>query len=129
MTHQQMPFGGMSMANLWGLVKAAVNAWVDDYAASMGAALSYYTVFSLAPMLLIVIAIAGLVFGAEAAQGQIFGELRGMFGDDTASSIEALLVSVSEPAEGMVATVVGVAVLLLGATSVFGELQDALDRI
>ena len=129
MTDEQMKFGGMSMANLWGLVKAAVNAWVDDYAASMGAALSYYTVFSLAPMLLIVIAIAGLVFGAEAAQGQIFGELRGIFGDDTASSIEALLVSVSKPAEGMVAAVVGVAVLLLGATSVFGELQDALDRI
>ena len=124
-----MKLGGMTMADVWRLVKAAVNAWVDDYAASMGAALSYYTVFSLAPMLLIVIAIAGLVFGAEAAQGQIFGELRGMLGDDTASSIEALLASVSKPAEGVVATLVGVAVLLLGATSVFGELQDALDRI
>ena len=115
--------------SLWSVVKTAANAWVDDYAASMGAALSYYTLFSLAPMLLIVIAIAGLVFGAEAAQGQIFGELRGLFGDDAAKAIEALLISVNKPGEGVLATSVGVIVLLIGATTVFGELQDALDRI
>ena len=63
-------------AQWWQLVKDAVAAWVDDYAPSMGAALSYYTVFSLAPLLLIVIAIAGLVFGEEAARGEIFGQLR-----------------------------------------------------
>ena len=124
-----MKLGGMTLSDLWGLVKAAVNAWVEDYAASMGAALSFYTVFSLAPMLLIVIAIAGLVFGAEAAQGQIFGELRGMLGDDSAKAIEGLLASVNKPTEGVVATVVGLVVLLVGATTVFGELQDALDRI
>ena len=124
-----MKLGGMTLVDLWGLEKAAVNAWVDDYAASMGAALSFYTVFSLAPMLLIVIAIAGLVFGVEAAQGQIFGELRGLFGDESARAIEALLASVNKPAEGVLATVVGLVVLLLGATTVFGELQDALDRI
>jgi len=114
---------------LWRVVKTAGNAWVEDYAASMGAALSYYTVFSLAPMLLIVIAIAGLVFGTDAAQGQIFGELRGLLGDDTAKAIEDLLVSVNKPGEGVLATFAGVVVLLIGATSVFGELQDALDRI
>ena len=124
-----MKLGGMTLADLWRLVKAAVSAWVDDYAASMGAALSYYTVFSLAPMLLIVIAIAGLVFGAEAAQGQIFAQLRGLLGDDSAKSIQGLLASVNKPAEGVLATWFGVAVLLLGATSVFGELQDAMDRI
>lgn len=119
----------MKIADTWPLVKAAVNAWIDDYAPSMGAALSYYTLFSLAPMLLIVIAIAGLVFGAEAVHGQIFGELRGLFGDDAAQSIEGLLASVSQPTEGIVATVVGVTLVVIGATSVFGELQDALDRI
>lgn len=124
-----MKLGGMTLSDLWGLVKAAVDAWVEDYAASMGAALSFYTVFSLAPMLLIVIAIAGLVFGAEAAQGQIFGELRGMLGDDSAKAIEGLLASVNKPTEGVVATVVGLVVLLVGATTVFGELQDSLDRI
>jgi membrane protein len=95
----------------------------------MGAALAYYTVFSLAPLLLIVIAIAGLVFGADAARGEIFGQLRGLMGDDAAKGIEVLLASVSKPSEGIIATAVGLGVLLVGATSVFGELQDALDRI
>jgi uncharacterized BrkB/YihY/UPF0761 family membrane protein len=60
----------------WALVKAAVSAWLDDYATSMGAALSYYTVFSLAPLLLIVISIAGLMFGTDAVRGEVFGQLR-----------------------------------------------------
>lgn len=113
----------------WVLVKMAASAWVDDYAPSMGAALSYYMLFSMAPLLLIVISVAGLVFGVDAARGQIFDELRGLLGADAARSIETLLVSVSEPTEGVVATLVGVTVMLLGATSVFGELQNALDRI
>ncbi len=113
----------------WRLVKAAVAAWSDDYAPSMGAALSYYSVFSMAPLLVIVISIAGLVFGAEAARGEVFGQLRGLMGDDSAKAIEALLDSVSKPSTGVVAALIGVVVLLIGATSVFGELQDALDRI
>jgi membrane protein len=113
----------------WTLIKQTVAAWIDDYAPSMGAALSYYTVFSLAPMLLIVISVAGLAFGEEAARGEIFGQLRGLMGVDAAKTIEDLLTSVSEPKEGVAATVIGIALLLIGATSVFGELQDALDRI
>ena len=113
----------------WELVKKAGSAWVDDYAPSMGAALSYYTVFSLAPLLLIVVAIAGLVFGDEAVRGELFGQLNGLMGEDAAKAIEGLLVSVSEPKKGILATVVGIGLLLLGATTVFGELQDALDRI
>ena len=118
-----------SLGAWWGLVKRAVSAWVDDYAPSMGAALSYYTVFSLAPLLLIVISVAGLIFGADAARGEIFGQLRGTMGDDAAKAIEGLLASVSKPTEGVTATLIGVAVLLIGATTVFGELQNALDRI
>jgi membrane protein len=112
-----------------GLLKKAGAAWLDDYAPSMGAALSYYTVFSLAPMLLIVIAVAGLVFGQDAARGALFGQLHGLMGADAAQAIEGLLASVSRPSQGIAATSIGVAVLLVGATSVFGELQDALDRI
>lgn len=116
--------------NKWSaLGKDTVAAWIDDYAPSMGAALSYYTVFSLAPMLLIVISVAGMVFGAEAARGEIFGQLRGLMGADAAKTVEDLLTSVSEPKEGIAATVLGLVLLLVGATSVFGELQDALDRI
>ena len=113
----------------WTLVVDTAVAWLDDYAPSMGAALAYYTVFSLAPFLLIVISIAGLVFGADAVRGEIFGQLRGMMGTDSASAIELLLASVSEPSQSLTAAAVGLAFLLIGATSVFGELQNALDRI
>lgn len=119
----------MNFSTAFGLVKSAVNAWIDDYAPSMGAALSYYTLFSIAPMLLIVVAIAGMVFGVDAVQGEIFGQLRGLLGDEAAKSIQELLASVSKPAEGIIATVVGFGLVLVGATSVFGELQDAMDRI
>lgn len=118
-----------SLRQTWHLVKQAGQAWVDDYAPSMGAALAYYTVFSLAPLLLIVISVAGLVFGPDAARGEIFGQLRDLMGDDAAKAVEGLLVSVSKPAQSVTATLVGLAVVLIGATSVFGELQDALDRI
>ena len=121
--------GRASFNQWWVLVKRAVAAWSDDYAPSMGAALSYYSVFSLAPLLLIIISIAGLVFGEDAARGEIFGQLRGLMGDDAAKAIEGLLASVSKPTQGIAATVIGIVVLLIGATSVFGELQDALDRI
>lgn len=111
------------------MVKGAATAWVADYAPSMGAALSYYSVFSLAPLLLIVISIAGLVFGQEAVRGEVFMQLQGLLGSDAASAVEGLLASVSKPAEGVASTAIGVVLLLLGATSVFAELQDALDRI
>lgn len=118
-----------SFKQWWELVKSAASAWSDDYAPSMGAALSYYTVFSLGPLLLIVISIAGLVFGNEAARGEIFGQLDGLMGADAARGVQGMLESVSEPSKGIVASVIGVALLLLGATTVFGELQDAMDRI
>ena len=113
----------------WSMLKAALSAWLDDYAASMGAALSYYTVFSLAPLLVIVISLAGLIFGADAASGAIFAQIDGLMGAEAAKGIQDLLSSVSKPSTGILGTVVGVVVLLIGATTVFGELQDALDRI
>jgi membrane protein len=113
----------------WHLIKAAVSSWIDDFAPSMGAALSYYTVFSLAPMLLIVIGVAGLVFGADAARGEIVTQLRGLMGEQGAVAVEELLKSANDPGKGILATVVGFATLLVGATAVFAELQSALDRI
>lgn len=113
----------------WQLAKQAVAAWSGDYAPSMGAALAYYTLFSIAPLLLIVISVAGMIFGDEAVRGELTGGLQFLMGEDGAKAIEGLLASVSQPKEGIIATVVGIFVLLLGATTVFGELQNALDRI
>ncbi|MFZ6849191.1 YihY/virulence factor BrkB family protein [Undibacterium sp. RuRC25W] len=119
----------MTLHQLWNLIKAATSSWIDDYAQSMGAALAYYTLFSIAPLLLIVIAIAGQIFGIEAARGEIVSQLRGLMGNQGAQAVQALLESVREPAGNFIAMTVGGLILLIGATSVFGELQDALDRI
>ncbi len=111
------------------LLKKAVLAWNDDYAPSMGAALAYYTAFSLAPLLLIVIAVAGLVFGPEAARGEIVFQIGGLVGAEGGKAIEELLVSASRPSSSWLMSAIGFATLLVGATSVFAELQSALDRI
>ena len=120
---------GNWLSQQWQMIKAAVKAWLDDYAPSMGAALSYYTLFSLAPLLIIVIAVAGMVFGQQAAQGEIVAQLRGIMGAEGAVAVEGMLKAAREPATSVVASVVGVAILLLGATAIFAELQSALDRI
>jgi membrane protein len=119
----------MKPDSLVGMARQAVSAWVDDYAPSMGAALAYYTLFSFAPLLLIAVSIAGLVFGADAARGEIFSQLNDLIGDEGAAAAQGLLRSVNRPAHGIVGTVLGLATLLIGAASVFGELQNALDRI
>lgn len=122
-------FSGMTLHRLWNLIKKSCEAWVDDYAPSMGAALAYYTMFSLAPFLIVVIAVAGLVFGAEAARGEIVAQLRGLMGEEGAIAVQGLLTSASHPAKSVFASIVGALTVLIGATSVFGELQSDLDRI
>ena len=113
----------------WTVVKQALKGFVDDRGPSMGAALAYYTLFSLAPLLLIVIAVVGAVFGDDAARGQIFAQMSGLVGDSAALAIQQMVVSVNRPADGWVASLVGVVLMLIGATTVFGELQSSLDQI
>lgn len=115
--------------NIWLLTKAAASSWIDDYAQSMGAALAYYTMLSIAPFLLIVIALAGMIFGVEAARGEIAVQLQGLMGREGAEAVQGLLESASKPVEGFASAVFGVVLLLVAATSVFAELQDSLDRI
>ncbi len=95
----------------------------------MGAAISYYTIFSIAPLLVIVIAVAGLMFGADAAAGRIYAELAGLLGPAGAEAVQAMVKSASKPERSLLGSIVGVVVLLIGATTVFAELQSALDRI
>jgi membrane protein len=117
------------IGRIWDLARRSVSAWIEDYAPSMGAALAYYTLFSVAPLLVIVIAIAGLFFGAEAAQNAIVAQLDGLIGREGAVAVQGLVQSASEPKRGAIATVVGAVTLFIGATTVFAELQSALDRI
>jgi membrane protein len=117
------------LRRIYSLFQESFEAWTEDYAPSMGAALAYYTLFSIAPLLLIVVGLAGLVFGPDAARGEIFGQLRGLMGDQGAAAIERLLAAADKPEGGLIATVTGTAMLVLGAMSVFGELQNALDRV
>src|SRR5215467_305727 len=111
------------------LFKKAIDAFNEDYASSMGAALAYYTTFSLAPVLIVVIGVAGFVFGQEAARGEIVDQLRGLIGGESATAVQDLLRSASQPGKSLLASSVGLSTLLVGATSVFAELQSSLDRI
>jgi membrane protein len=119
----------MNVRQLGSLVKDAFSSWSADFAPSMGAALAYYTLFSIAPLLLIVISVAGLVFGEDVARQETFDQLRSLMGEQGATAVQGLLRSVSKPREGIIATLIGVVVMLVGATTVFTELQNSLDRI
>jgi membrane protein len=119
----------MNLKHFFDVVKKSVIAWIDDYAPSMGAAISYYTVFSIAPLLLIVIAVAGFVWGRDAVQGEIVNQLSGLIGKEGATGIQALIESANKPAQGLIATIISAVVLIIGATTVFAELQSALDRV
>ena len=119
----------LNVKDVWSLTKESVSQWSDDYAPSMGAALAYYTIFSIAPLLVIAIAVAGFFFGEDAARGEIFGQLSGLIGEQGATTIQAAVKSANETGGGTFAAIAGIVTLLLGATTVFGELQSDLDRI
>src|SRR5690349_7485683 len=110
----------MTFGQARALVKETIASWREDRAQSMGAALAYYTVFSVAPLLLIVISVAGIVFGVEAARGEIIGQLEGLMGERGARAVQDLLQSVNQPKQGTLATAAGIVTLLIGATGVFG---------
>src|SRR5262245_39648255 len=119
----------MTFANLAGLVKDAAVQWSADNAPRIGAALAFYMAFSLAPLLLISIAIAGLIFGEEAARGQIITQVEGLIGREGGAVLQSMLAETNHPERGVAATIMGVALLLFGAGALFGELQDSLNWI
>lgn len=111
------------------VIVGSVQEWVDQRAASKGAALAFYTVFSMAPILILVIAIAGAIFGEKAAQGAIYAQLNGLLGAGGAEAIQLLLAGARNPQAGVIATLIATVVLLIGATTAFAELKDSLDEI
>ena len=110
-------------------LKQAVTAWSNDQAPSKGAALAYYSMFSIAPLLYLIISIAGLFFGPDAVRGMVFDQIASLMGQNGAEAIREMLAHVSQPKTGALTTAVSIAVLLFSASSVFGQLQTALDTI
>jgi len=107
----------------------SLTSWIDHRAASKGAALAFYTLFSITPILVLAIAVAGYFFGAEAAQGEIVAQVEELTGPNGAQAIQALLAGARDPVSGLAATLVASVLLLLGATSVFAELKGSLDEL
>jgi len=119
----------MSLGKIVQLLKDTVSDWQEDGASTLAAALAYYTVFALAPLLLIAISIAGLVLGQEAAQGQVRGQLDGVLGSDAAATIEEAVAASRNTDAGIIAAVIGFGSLFLSASGLFGQLQAALNTI
>jgi len=117
------------LSETWRLLKVAAAGWWNDRAMSLGASIAFFTVFSLAPILLAAIAVAGLAFGREAAQGAIVAELGGMIGTNEASALEAMIASAGNVGSGIIGTTVGIVTFLLLVTGAVVELQDDLNII
>ncbi len=117
------------MRTVWTLIKATFVEWNDDHAPRLGAALAFYSMLSLGPLLLLILSGAGLLFGEDAARGQIIGQIDGLVGQEGAAIIQQVLASTSETKSGIVATVLGVVTLLIGASGVFGQLQEAMNAV
>lgn len=119
----------MKLGAIWNLIRETFSEWSEDKAPRLAAALAYYTVFSLAPLLVIAISIAGIVFGRDAARNQILKEVGGLIGTESVPAIEAMVSGASKGGESIAATIAGVVLLLFGASGVFGQLQDSLNTI
>jgi membrane protein len=118
-----------ALSAVWYLLRDTFSGFVDDEALSWGASIAYYTLFSIAPVLLVVVAIAGLVFGRDAAEGAIVDQFSVLMGHQTAAALQGMVESAAKPREGTLATVVGVVVLFIAVSGVFGEVQSAMNAI
>jgi membrane protein len=119
----------MPNVNAWVLIRRTGSEWLEDKVPRLGAALAYYSIFSMGPLILIVIAIAGLVFDRESVTTQLTEQIQGVVGEETANTIRGIAERASHPASSVWALAMGIIILLLGAAGVFGQLQDALNTI
>jgi membrane protein len=113
----------------YALLKEACSAWLEDNAPSLGAALAFYTIFSLAPVLIVAIAVAGLAFGQGAAEGEVLRQIQTLVGETGARAVQAIIQSANRPVLGVIAATIGIVMVLVGASGAFVELQDALNKI
>lgn len=117
------------LKNIWYLLKESFNEFLDDGCLKLSAALSYYTIFSLPPLLIIIISVCGVFFGPEAIKGEIFGQINGLVGNDAANQIQEVIKNVHLSKSNKFATTVGVIMLLIGSSGVFAEIQDTINYI
>lgn len=113
----------------WSILKNTFNGFLEDRALKLSAALSYYTIFSLAPLLLLMISLAGVFFGRDAIQGHVFGEINGLIGNEAAAQIQDIIKNMELSGKTNMAVIIGAVTLIIGATSVFGEIQDSINLI
>lgn len=114
---------------IWNILKDTIGEFTDDKCMKLSAALAYYTIFSLPPMLVIIIVVCSFFYGEEAIRGELFGTMRGYVGDDAASQIENVLANITVTGNNIWATIIGIGMLLFGATGIFGEIQDSINLI
>ncbi|MBC7921976.1 MAG: YihY/virulence factor BrkB family protein [Ferruginibacter sp.] len=115
--------------NTWSFTKEMFEEWIDDNCSQMAAALSYYTIFSLAPMMIIVISLAGYFFGREAVTGELFNQIRGLIGADGAKAIQTMVENAYRDRSGLIPTLLGIGTLIFSATVTFAALQESLNAI
>lgn len=121
--------GYMYATAMWDLLKITFAEWNEDKAPRLGAALAYYTVFSLAPLLIIAVAIVGFFFEEAQARQQVVGQVGGLIGPQGTEALQSLIDNASQPGAGLIASLIGIITLLFGASGVFGQLQDSLNTI
>lgn len=120
---------GLLLKTLPRVFRQASNEWINDNAPRLGASVAFYTLLSLAPVIVIAVAVAALVYGQEAAQGRLASEIQGIAGSDVARAIQEIIIRAYQPRTGVIATLLGLATLAFGASSVFVELHDAMNTI
>ncbi|MBC7720978.1 MAG: YihY/virulence factor BrkB family protein, partial [Pedobacter sp.] len=115
--------------SIWKMIKKTISEFSNDNGMKLSASLSYYTVFSIAPLLIIAISLAGVFFGADAVQGKVYAQLRHLISDDAALQIQDIIKNMQHSNKGFVSTMFGVVFLFVGASTVFLEIQDSMNFI
>lgn len=119
----------ITFKGLWEVLKNSFTGFMDDNVTKLGGSLAYFTVFSVGPMLVVIISVCGIFLGREAIEGEIYAQLEGFLGKDTAAQLQDIIKKAAVSGKSNVAAIIGVATLLLGATSIFAEIQDSINRI
>lgn len=115
--------------SFFSILKSAFNGFIDDNAFKLSASLSYYTIFSMAPLLIIIISLTGIFYGKEAARGRIYGQLQGLIGSDAAVQIQEIIKNFQHTEQNAIGVIAGIIILVIGATGVFIEMQDSINYI